>query len=213
MRPALRFVVVVAALTAPPMLSGCGEEAPPAAVAEDVQADVRVLLDAVLQDVARLPLQEVDEAIRDERPVLAADLIEQGAKPATERQIERLRALPLTSAEGRRLRARAVRLFRARLDALEHLRVALARGIGQEDGQLLDAMHADAEAQIAIVALEDELARRGPDAREAPSIEGRGAPPRLPSREESLLEDPRPAERPEDPNPGAAEPIAIPEPE
>lgn len=190
----------------------CGSEPAPG-VPEDLEADARALADAILEDPARLPLEEVDEAIRDDRPVLAADLIAQGATPATERQIALLSALPMTSGEGRRLRSRCVRLHRDRLRALEGMREALSRGIGHEDDQLLDAMRADAEAQVAIVAFQDELARIVPRADERPPLEQRGMPPRIPSRDEPGGDEPPASERPEDPNPGASDPIAVPEPE
>ncbi len=210
----VRLALGIAAPVAMPLaLASCssGEDATPQR--EDLEADARALANAMLEDPARLPLEEVDEAFRDDRPVLAADLITQGARPATERQIERIRALEITSAEGRRLRSRCVRLYRARLTALEGMRDALSRGIGQEDEQLVLAMHADAEAQVAIVAFEDELARLAPMDDGRPPLEQRGAPPQLPGREDGIADDPSPAERPEDPNPGAAEPIAPPEPE
>ena len=212
-----RSCVVLALALAPAplaggLLAGCSGEAEPGGVPEDLQADARALANQLLEDPARLPLEEVDEAIRDERPVLAADLIAQGARPATERQIELLRALRMTSAEGRRLRSRAVRLHRQRLEALDALGTALSRGIGQEDEQLVAAMHTDAEVQVGIVTLQDELAHIVPELEDRPPLEERGAPPRLPSRD-GVVEDPAGSERPEDPNPGAAEPIGPPEPE
>lgn len=207
-----RGLVLVALALGPCALPGCGSEAEPTTAPEDLEADVRALANQLLEDPARLPLEEVDEAIRDERPVLAADLIAQGARPGTERQIELLRALRMTSAEGRRFRSRAVRLHRQRLEALAALGAALSRGIGQEDEQLVEAMHADAEVQVGIVSLQAELARVVPELEDRPPLEERGAPPRLPSRD-GVVEDPAGSERPEDPNPGAAEPIGMPEPE
>lgn len=212
-RTIARALVLVALALAPCAQAGCSGEAEPTGVPEDLEADVRALANQLLEDPARLPLEEVDEAIRDERPVLAADLIAEGARPATERQIELLRALRMTSAEGRRLRSRAVRLHRQRLEALDALGAALSRGIGQEDEQLVEAMHTDAEVQVGIVSLQAELARVVPELEDRPPLEERGAPPRLPSRDDVVEEDPSGTERPEDPNPGAAEPIGPPEPE
>jgi hypothetical protein len=192
---------------------GCSGEGEAPRVPEDLESDVRALANQLLEDPARLPLEEVDEAFREERPVHAADLIVQGARPATERQIELLRALRMTSGEGRRFRSRAVRLHRQRLEALDALSAALSRGIGQEDEQRVEAMHADAEVQVGIVSLQAELARVVPDLEDRPPLEQRGAPPHLPSREDGVGEDPTSSERPEDPNPGAADPLAPPEPE
>lgn len=186
------------------LFAGCSSgEAPP--TAEDLEADVRALQATLGDDPATLPLREVDEAIRDDRPVLAADLILQGAVPATRRQIEALEGLRITSNEGRRLRTRCVRLHRDRLRGLEAMRAALSRGIGHEDDQLLDAMRADAEAQMAIVEFQDELGRIVPWDDGRPPLEERGMP-RLPSRE--TPPDEEPSARPEEPNPGAADPIA-----
>lgn len=185
--------------------AGCSGGEAPSVPAEDVQADVRTLLEAMLDDPARLPLEEVDEAFRDERPVRAADLIEQGAKPATARQIELLRALQMTSAEGRRLRSRAVRAYDARLTALEAMRVVLSRGIGQEDDQLLEAMRADSRAQIAIVDLENELRARLPERDDGPPAETSRLLERgLPTADEPL------AVQPEEPNEAAGDPIEPP---
>jgi len=200
----MRLMLVVA-IALSVLACGSGETAP---TREDLEADARLLANALLEDPSRLPLEEVDEAIRDDRPVLAADLIAQGATPATERQISILTGLAMSSAEGRRLRSRCVRLHRDRLRALEGMREALSRGIGHEDDQLLDAMHADAEAQVAIVAFQDELARIVPRADERPPLEERGMPPRIPTRDEPAVDEIAPSERPEDPNPGAHEPIA-----
>jgi hypothetical protein len=198
-----RAPAILAALAS--ALFACSPGAEQAAPAEDLQADVRALQGVLADDPATLPLREVDEAIRDDRPVLAADLIRQGAIPATERQIRALEALRPTSAEGRRLRSRCVRLHRDRLRALGTLETALSRGIGHEDDQLLDAMHADAQAQLALVRLNDELGRIVPWDDGRLPLEERGMP-RLPSREP--VED-EPPTAPDDPNPGAAEPIAV----
>lgn len=193
------------------LLLGCG--ASDSTAHESVESDVRAIAAVLARDPARLPLSEVDEAIRDDRPVLAADLIARTAIPATERLIEQLAALEPTSSEGRRLRNRAVRAHRDRIEALRSLEGALARGVGQEDERLLDAMRADARAQMAIVALEDELNRLVPHVLERAPLEERSAfpPPSPPTRERVLEDEPTP-ERPEEPNPGAAEPIPSPEP-
>ncbi len=188
------------------VLGACSSGEDPAARA-DLEADVRALELTLAEDPATLPLHEVDEAIRDDRPVLAADLILQSAIPATERQIHALEAVRVTSPEGRRLRTRSIRLHRDRIRALQGMRAALARGTGHEDDQLLSAMHADADAQVAIVRFHEELGRIVPWDDGRPPLEERGVPT-LPSRE--VPADEEPIARPEDPNPGAAEPIAPP---
>lgn len=175
----------------------------------DTQAEARAIQQVLADTTALAALTEVDEAIRDDRPALAADLISRGAIPETERQIRVLETLDVASSEGRRFRTQAIRLHRDRLRALALMQAAFARGTGHEDEQWMNAIHADSEAQVAIVHFEEELLRIAPMPEQEPThdLEQRGLPP-MPSRDVPL-EEPL-AENPGDPNPGAAEPIAIP---
>jgi hypothetical protein len=127
-----------------------------------VQGDVMVLQEILGTDPARVILGEVDHAVDSDRPVMAADLIDDAALPAVGRQIERLEEAEVGTTDGRRLRTRAVRLYRARATALETYRDALARGAGTEDMTLLDAIRAYGDAEAEITTLHDELARIRP---------------------------------------------------
>ena len=185
----MRAAVLILAL----VVSACGgggDAAPPSA---DVRADAQALQQILGEDPARLVLEEVDVAIREERPVLASQIIDSAAIPATRRQIERLEQAPAASQQGRTLRARAVRLHRARLRALEQWRDALATTV--EDDALVEALHASADAEREIVELYDELERIRPlaeGAREAAADEERQrALGGLPSLEEDALRDGR----------------------
>lgn len=133
----------------------CGQpEQAPASVREDVAR----LQAALVEDPAQLVLDEVDDAVARQRPVIAADLLDDAAIPAVRRHISTIQHLELQTSEGQTYRTRAGRLMRARLTALEHWRDALARGIGHEDTELLDALHETAEAERAIAAFHAELA-------------------------------------------------------
>jgi hypothetical protein len=175
----------------------------------DTQAEARAIQQVLADTTALAALTDVDEAIRDDRPALAADLIARGAIPETERQIRVLETLEIGSADGRRFRTRAIRLHRDRLRALALMQTAFARGAGHEDSLWMDAIHADSEAQVALVHFEEELMRIAPlpEQQESNELEQRGLPP-MPSRDVPLEEALE--EHPGDPNPGAAEPIAIP---
>ncbi|MFO0681058.1 MAG: hypothetical protein U0234_03355 [Sandaracinus sp.] len=137
-------------------LAACGstEERAPRSVRTDVQR----LQAALTDDPAQLVLDEVDDAIARQRPVMAADLLEDGAIPAVRRHIDTIQHLEMTTSEGQTYRTRALRLLRTRVTALIHWQTALARGIGHEDESLLDALHETAEAEHALADFHAELA-------------------------------------------------------
>lgn len=198
---------MASALLALHLAVACSSGEAPPGPSPDTQAEVRAI-QQVLEDVTALgALTEVDEALRDDRPALAADLIARGAMPETQRQIHVLEMLPIETPEGRRFRTQAIRLHRDRLRALTLMQAAFARGTGHEDDQFMDAIHADSEAQVALVHFEEELARIAPlPERTTNELEQRGLPT-TPSREVPLEEPLN--EHPGDPNPSAAEPIVI----
>lgn len=138
-------------------LLGCGDERD-APAPRDEQADVAALQGALTEDPAQLVLDEVDDAVARQRPVIAADLLEDAAIPAVNRHIESLQALQMGTSRGQTLRTRAIRLLRARRTALQHWQTALARGIGHDDEVLLDALHETGEAEHDIAAFLAELA-------------------------------------------------------
>jgi len=122
-----------------------------------MEDDVVVLQTILGTDPARTILHDVDEAVRAERPVMAAELIQQAALPAVQRHVEEFQHARLGTPDGRRLRDRAVRLHRARRDALERYARALARGIGSEDEELLAGLDAYGDAERDILRLHDDL--------------------------------------------------------
>lgn len=126
------------------------------------ELDAAQLQELLGSDPARALLQEIERAVDSERPVMAAEMIEQAGVPAIRRQIERLEDAPVMTREGRRLRTRAVRLHRARADVLARYGAALARGIGTEDEELLDAMRAYAMAELELASLYRELEQLHP---------------------------------------------------
>lgn len=125
-----------------------GGEAPEA----DLQTQVRTLHREVTNDLVLIALEEVEEAMAEDLPVRAAELLETGAIPAARRQAERVGALDLSHPRAIELRDRAAARLSARTDALDAYRRALQRGL-VEDVTLLDALQKQREAEEAI----DEL--------------------------------------------------------
>ncbi len=140
------------------VLVACGGSEGEAPAPRSVRTDVMRLQAALTDDPAQLVLDEVDDAVARQRPVMAADLLEDGAIPAVRRHIDTLQHLEMATGEGQTYRTRAIRLLRARLTALTHWQTALARGIGHEDESLLDALHEAAEAERALADFHAELA-------------------------------------------------------
>jgi hypothetical protein len=150
----VRALAVIAAL-----LVACGED--DATRPSDLSAE-SVAIAAVIDDDRCGPaIDDAMHAMDTERPVMAAGILGSTALPAARQQLGRVEAIEAGSAEARTLRSRAVRIHRARIAALEALRDALARG-PVEDEQLLDAIHASAEAERDLQALRAELATHAP---------------------------------------------------
>ena len=199
-----RSILAVGALLA---LACSGSSGPPVAPAAE-RNDVEHLQNALTEDPAQLVLEEIDQAIATDRPVMAADLIETSAIPAVRRHIDTVRVLHMDTTAGRNLRMRAVRLLRHRLTALEHWRDALGRGIGHEDEALVDAIHDNAVAEHELFELHQELAIIRP-LRTAPtpaaSEDPMEAPPDLMPPRPPSDDDPEPP--PPEPDPHAGDPI------
>ena len=170
--------------------------------------DVARLQAALVEDPAQMVLDEVDDAVARQRPVIAADLLEDAALPAVRRHIEALQQVEMTTPQGQTLRTRAIRLMRVRAGALEHWRDALARGIGHEDEQLLDALHDTAEAEHAIAEFHAELAAIRPLETGSEPLDRSGAleglPPLEPPTSGSGDDTVTP---PSEPDPHGADPI------
>jgi hypothetical protein len=173
----------------------------------DQRQDVATLQAALTEDPAQLVLDEIDDAIARQRPVIAADLIEDAAIPAVRRHIRALQDLEMHTRQGQTLRTRASRLMRARVTALEHWRDALARGIGHDDEVLLDALHENAEAERAIAEFHSELAAiRPPETGAAPATDRGAILEGLPSLEPPAT-DGDDTDTPAEPDPHGADPI------
>ncbi len=159
-----RRVVGGALALAVAVLGGCGDEG--SATAAGFEADARAIAEIVATDPAAPVLDDVDDAIDTDRPVLASDLLTELGLPTLRRQVTRLEDLRPTTAEGRTLRARAVRLYRARVTAYESYRAALVRGLVDDDA-LLDALDAVSANEREILTLQYDLAAIVPIARPA----------------------------------------------
>ncbi len=199
---------LLAPLLAIAALAGCEcSSTPPTPPAE--LDDVQHLQAALVEDPAQLVLDEVDEAVARQRPVIAADLLDDAAIPAVRRHIQALQALELGTPRGQTLRTRAIRLMRTRVTALEHWRDALARGIGHEDEELVGALHETAEAEHAIAMFHQELAAIRPlETGGAPETDHSGVleglPPMAPPTSGEGADTVTP---PSEPDPHGADPI------
>lgn len=138
------------------LFAGCDEdepEGPPPDVVTDAAAIQRVLAD----DLAMLSLDEVENAVDDDLPARAAELLERGAIPNVRRQREAIAELAPGTDEGRALQTEALELVDARIEALESYREVLARGLVQDDLAMLDAIRAQRRAEEAITGYFDRL--------------------------------------------------------
>lgn len=135
---------------------GCGESSEDAPAPANVRADVGAIQLALSDDLSLLAIEEAERLVDDDRPVLAATRFRDGALPAARRHVERVRALALTTEEGRQLRAEAVTALEARVSALQRYAAALDRGI-VEDYELAEALRVQREAEAAVEAVFDRL--------------------------------------------------------
>ena len=103
------------------LVAGCGEEGP----SEGLRIDARDLRAVLMTDLATDPLEQVDHAVDDERPFLAADLLARQAIPAARRQIERTDELTMATEEGQSLHRRLLAAYRKRLEGLTRYEQAL----------------------------------------------------------------------------------------
>ncbi|MAQ17400.1 MAG: hypothetical protein CMN30_21710 [Sandaracinus sp.] len=138
------------------VLAACGDDADEGP-SRRLVVDVADLQRAMGDDLAVLALEEVEDAVADDLPARAAQLLERGAIPATERQRATIAALEMSTDEGVALRDRAVALVADRKAALEAYREVLARGLMTDDLAMLDAITAQREAEEALTAFFAEL--------------------------------------------------------
>lgn len=184
-------------------LAACGEEAAEAPT-HTLERDARAIAEIAGTDPAASVLDDVDRAIDTDRPVLGADLLGALGLPAMRRQVTRLEDLRVSSADGRTLRARAIRLYRARVTAYEAYQRALVRGLVDDDA-LLDALDDVSENERELLALQYELSALAPFERGAES-EASGAAASGDDGEERALAGLPPVRRetsaPDDETPG-----------
>jgi hypothetical protein len=137
------------ALTSLLALLACGDDEPEAPVA-DLVGDAAAIQRVMADDLAMISLEEVEEAVDEDLPARAAELLEQGGIPNVRRQREAVAALEPGTPEGQALQTEALELLDARIDALESYREVLARGLVADDLALLDAIQAQRRAEEAI---------------------------------------------------------------
>lgn len=159
MRPAYTLLLVCAL--------ACGDDEPEAP-ATDLVSDATALQRVMADDLAMLSLEEVEEAVDEDLPARAAELLEQGAIPNVRRQRRAVAELELGTAEGEALQTEALELIDARIAALESYREVLARGLVQDDLAMLDAIRAQRRAEEAITGFFGRLEAVHP----LPEIEG-----------------------------------------
>ncbi len=154
--------------------AACGPSAPPPTSPALLRADSAALSDAIARDPAPQILSEADGMIDDRRSVRAAEILRTAALPAVRRQLERVGAVSLQTAEGRALQERAARAYRRRMEAIERYAAALARG-EVEDETLLGAVRAHREAEEEVLAVIEAAQLLGHPVQAAP-VKRRPAP-------------------------------------
>ena len=162
-------VLVIAVLAfASTGVAACGPSAPAATPLALLRADSDALSEAIARDPAPQILSEADGMIDDRRSVRAAEIMRTAALPAVRRQLERVGAVSLRTAEGRALQERAARAYRRRMEAIEGYAAALARG-ELEDETLLSAVRAHREAEEEVLAVIEAAQLLGHPAQPAPA--------------------------------------------
>ncbi len=126
------------------LMVACEEEA--AGPAPAVVDEANALRLVIVQDPAQGPLQEVERAMTQRRPVLAAQLLRTGAIPAARRQVERVEATRVREAALVAARRRTLAAYRDRVAALERYERVLVRG-GTDDAELAASLHDQSAAE------------------------------------------------------------------
>lgn len=130
-------------------VAGCGDDEPEAP-APDVVDDAAAIQRVMADDLSMLSLEEVEQAVDEDLPARAAELLEQGGIPNVRRQREAVAELEPGTDEGTALQTEALELLDARIEALESYREVLSRGLVQDDLAMLDAIQAQRRAEEAI---------------------------------------------------------------
>jgi len=154
----MRWVVVLTLVVA------CGD--PP----EDPRALRRDALElqAILgEDRSPVLMIDVENAVSARKPVYAAELIAGAVLPQVDAQVGRARSAELTTVTARKLQLRLVAAYQRRHDGLSLYRSVLATGV-VETPEVIDALHAQREAEDELLLLDRELSTLRPVAGDRP---------------------------------------------
>ncbi|MCC7542961.1 MAG: hypothetical protein IT379_42490 [Deltaproteobacteria bacterium] len=134
----------------------------PAAPSPGARADARNLARTLASDSATsTALERVDRMVGEQRPVAAAEQLRSHAIPACERTLRAIRAVAITTAEGRVLKDMLLDTYARRIAAMRAYADQLATT--EETIELLEALraHRRREEQTARAMLEVESTARG----------------------------------------------------
>jgi hypothetical protein len=134
----------------------------------------------VAQDTCPGALEDVDLAVEDDKPVLAARLLRSAGIPAAARQVARMQGSEVHTSEGGALRQEAVTLYDARRTALVAYADVLERGV-MEDLALVMALDGQRRADAARGSYLARLESLRP-LQVAPAGRSAGRPPGAPNR-------------------------------
>ncbi|MFK7997986.1 MAG: hypothetical protein AB8H86_00265 [Polyangiales bacterium] len=137
-------------------LAACGSSDEPTGPTTSERGEVDAVLEALTGDEAILVLEEADRFVADDLPARAAQMLESGALPSMRRHIERVEALEVSSALGRRLKSSALEKLRARETSTAAYARILARGL-VEDLAFVEASAAQRQAEAALLDLAAEI--------------------------------------------------------
>lgn len=168
------------ATTAACVVLACGAE--PTVEVPSALGDVVALQALVADDTCPGAMEDVDRAVDEDKPVLAARLLRSGAIPAAARQVRRFRDATVSTPEGRRLRDDGVTAYDRRRVALVAYADALERGL-MEDLTLVMALEGQRRAEGELAAYLRRLeAVRAPQGLEEAAPDGPAEEPEGPTR-------------------------------
>lgn len=147
-------------------LSGCGEDEPDGPEPTVVR-EAEALRHVLTEDPAILPLEEAENVVADGLPVRAAEMLQRGAIPAARRAIAELEGEEFQTPEVQAIQEAALEAYRARLAAVERYAEVLEGG-GLEDLDLVLALRAQREAEVALTGVLDRLDALAPLAEQPP---------------------------------------------
>lgn len=138
------------ALVAVSLLIGC-ESGPPPELRDEV-----ALLRQILEDDPAASSIDEAERIANERPVHAAELLEETAIPAARRQAARAREVEVASEEGRAYARRLAEAYAKRVRGLEQWQGYL-EDAATDDAALLTSITTLREASVELVQLDRDM--------------------------------------------------------